>query len=270
MVSSSELHGLGAVDGPHVSFTWTPPSPLPRLLPWLVLLGLLTLKSNRTACAWWIWLPVLAVLGLNQAGRPLFGFMPSEALDVVGFSLEALSFGLASVWLLAECFHQRLRFLIALQMFAVMAGIGALSFLVRLDWENPIEAAGFLVLLGAGALVSATGLGLAGWAVRGRYRPAGLTLWLAVMGAGLWLVIVSPFFLLAQLGGAHAEWLELVQAVLVLAGLTLAVVLPFLVLSFANRFYRKRLGRLLRLDAWPEVGSVATCSLPEARSLEAK
>jgi len=60
------------------------------------------------------------------------------------------------------------------------------------------------------------------------------------------------------------------QAVLVLAGLTLAVVLPFLLLSFANRFYRNRLGRLLWLDAWPEIGSVATDSLLEARSLEAK
>jgi hypothetical protein len=212
-----------------------------------MVLGLLSLRSNRTAQAWWIWLPLGCLIGINAAW-PMLGFVPAEASDLVGLPLDAFAFGLASVWLLAEPLQQRLRFLVFLKMLAALAGISAVLLVIRLDWETPFEAILSLALVGLCSLVATTGFTLAGWLTRGAYRPAGLALWLALLLAAGWLVIITPFFLLNLAAGGVAEWLELLQVILVFAGITWGVMLPFLLLAFANPFYRDRLKALLQLE----------------------
>jgi hypothetical protein len=50
----------------------------------------------------------------------------------------------------------------------------------------------------------------------------------------LWLLVASPFVLLAAATGNSGDWIELAQGILSFAALTYAVLLSFLVLAFAN------------------------------------
>jgi len=100
-----EPGGLGATQGPPLTYHCAAPNLMPELLPWLALLALLALKPNRCWSAWWIWLPLACLLaGLHclQLGfhQRAPGF-PNEAL-IATFSVPcALGFGLAATWLLA-------------------------------------------------------------------------------------------------------------------------------------------------------------------------
>jgi hypothetical protein len=248
VVASADLGGLGDREGTPVEYEWVPPSPLPRLLPWLGVLLLLALAANRTAKAWWIWAPLLLLTVGENAARPLLGFIPSSVFALFCLAFNSLAFGVAGVWLLAPQLNHRLRFVVFLKMLGVVAGFSAVAYLVRADWEAPAEAVGFVVFLAICVLIAVTGLALAGLLCRGRYRPVDLTIWLAVAVAVLWLLVASPFVLLASAAGNSGDWTELAQALLSFAGMTYAVVLSFLVLAFASGFYRLRLITLLRFS----------------------
>jgi hypothetical protein len=215
----------------------------------------LTLRQNRTVQAWWIWLPLVFLIGLNHGAQPWMGFIPAEAVTLVGWTLDALAVGVASLWLLAAYLPQGIRLLVFLKMLVVVAGVAAFGLLIRIDWENPVEAVWFLVFLGLCSLVLTGGLALGGWLCRSRYRPAGLLLWLAVWMSLLWLIVLGPVILITLMidGGVGPGWHALASAVLALTGLTGLLLLPFLLLAFANPFYRERLMNLLHLkrDAPP-------------------
>jgi hypothetical protein len=212
------------------------------------MLGLLLVPSNRTARAWWIWLPLLLVAASESAARTLLGFIPSQVLDIFCQVFSSLGLGVAAVWLLATHLEHRLRFLAFLKMLGAVLALSAFSYLVQMDWQQPEMGFGFLVCLGVCALVAVTGLSLAGLVSRRQYWPVGLTLWLAVFISALWLVISAPFYLMALISsGGRAAWLEFAQIILAFAALTFGMVLPFLVLAFANGLFRERLKNLLHL-----------------------
>jgi hypothetical protein len=248
VVASNDLKGLGANDGSPVAYAWTLPSLLPQFLPWLAVLGLLLLKPNRTARAWWIWLPLVAVVGIERFLSPLFEGVPSQVLDVLGMVFNSLAFGFAGAWLLATWLCHRLRFLVLLKTLLAVATLSAFAFLVRQDWGEPGMAAGFLIYVGLCGLVLVAALSLAGLLCRRRYRPVALALWLALLVAACWMLIAAPFLIvLSVMSHVGPSWLEVILALLAFAGLTFAVVLPFLILAFANGLFRERLKDLLHL-----------------------
>ena len=248
MVASADLGGLGENDGAPVEYEWVPPSPLPGLIPWLGVLLLLALPFNRAARAWWIWVPLLVVTASESLLRAQLEFIPSSVVTIFCLAFNSLAFGTAAVWLLAPHLHHRLRFVGFLKLLGILTGATILAYLVRAEWEAPAEAVGFLFFVGIFVLVAAVSLRLAGLLCRSRYRPLALALWLAALVAGLWLLIASPFVLLAVATGNNADWLELIQVLLSFATLTYAVLLPFFVLAFANSLYRERLKALLWLN----------------------
>jgi hypothetical protein len=64
----------------------------------------------------------------------------------------------------------------------------------------------------------------------------------------LWLLVIGPLFLLAVIfSSGHVPVLALGGILLMAAGLSFGAVLPFLILSFVNAFYRARLKDLLHL-----------------------
>jgi hypothetical protein len=64
----------------------------------------------------------------------------------------------------------------------------------------------------------------------------------------VWLLLIGPSFAIDMVAGDQSDSvLELFQSVLVVSGTTLGALLPFVVLSFANGFYRERLKGLLHL-----------------------
>jgi hypothetical protein len=248
-VAASDLGGLGAKEGSPVVYNWTLPNVLPAILPWLAVLLLLLLKPNRCAQAWWIWIPVACVAGLGAAAQSELGFMPSSLRDMIGGTVSAVGFGLAAVWLVAGYLGWKHRVVAWAGTLVALGSFALLSYGIRQVAEGigPETAAG-AIMLAAGAGVISLAITLAGLVCRGRYDPLRLSLWLVTALLAVWLLVIGPFFLLAMIfGPSNTPLVALLGTVLSAAGLCFGALLPFLILSFANSFYRARLKDLLHL-----------------------
>jgi hypothetical protein len=220
----------------------------PQLLPWLIILGLLALKTNRCAAAWLIWLPLGCVVVFTLA-PPL---LPSGA-DIFLDVIVALAFGYAAIWLLAGQLRRQHGFLTFLCVLLALVVSSLLAFAFRLGADGAaMETLPIGILLAMGALVTSIALSLDGLICRHRYRPAGLYLWLFLLLLAIWLLIAAPFVLIAAIAyGEGNTWSELFIPVLSVAMFHFATLLPFLILSSASSFYRERLKSLLHVK--PEV-----------------
>jgi len=266
-VATDDLGGLGAKEGPGIPYAWVPPSFIPLLVPWLGVLLLLLLKANRSGQAWLIWLPLFAVFAIQMALRPALSLLPSEMFGMFLDVISALAFGLAAVWLTGHAYGPRHRLLGFLGMLGVMAGFGIAAAAVMHtadgSWEQTLPTG---ILLAFCILVVPAAMSLGGLCSRHQYRPAALFLWLLLWLPVVALVLIMPFFAFASLAsGGGVLWGELLGGILILAGVCLGTLIPFLILSFANGFYRGRLQALLRLggDEAPPTLSPAAVSAPE-------
>jgi hypothetical protein len=244
IVASSDLGALGSKEGSAVTYDWLLPSPAPLFLPWLVILGLLALKPNRCAAAWWIWLPLGCVIAFTLAPLDI----PPSGTNFFPDVIAAMAAGLAAVWLLADYLRRQHRFVTFLCILPALAGFSALAFVSQQGWSLTSETLVVGIMLAVGVLASAGALSLGGLICRGRYRPFGLYVWLLIMLAAIWLVIAAPFFLFALIAsGGKLPWSEFFIPVFAAAALNFATLLPFLILSSASPFYRERLKALLRV-----------------------
>jgi hypothetical protein len=247
-VASSDLGGLGAKEGPPVSYDWTRPSVLPPLLPWLGVLLLLVLRPNRVASAWWIWLPLGCVFVVEAAMGVLLEFIPSEAIDLFRQVVHALAFGVVAIWLTAPYLASQFRFLAFLKMLLVQGGACLFVWLLQQNWsEFDDEQGAALISLGVLSLVVVGALCLAGFHCRQGFRPVRF-----MLSLGLWVLAgvalaVLPFALFAAVSQGAEVWLPFGISILVGAGVCFALLLPFLVLCLANHFYREGLRELLRM-----------------------
>jgi hypothetical protein len=264
----ADLGGLGSRQGPQVPFVWRMPNLLPVMLPWLVVLGLLAMPSNRSVRAWWIWAPlgVVALLGAVLQS-------PITPIDDEGFNYAvqaacSAAFGLAVAWLLGGTLARRGRFLVIALMTLAFAATSLLAFVLgpageQLSdlsrWEPAVLW--YLVLFWAvSGIVYAGALHLTGWRCRRRFNRVRVALWLPVWLWAMWLVAGCVLGLVLTLtSGGGFEWLGFVVVSLILALVSVAVVAPYLILSFTNTLYRERLRHLLRLPAEASVtGAPAT------------
>ena len=253
IVASADLGALGSKDGPRISYNWVLPNVAPRLLPWLALAILLTFKRNRCAAAWWILLPVACVAALSLAPPDIIPGGLDFLLDVVA----ALAVGLAAVWLLANYLRRKHWLLTFLCVVLTMAAFSGLAYASRLDLSSPNELAPALIALGVGAGLSAVALAIVGLICRKRYRPAAIYVWMAALLTVLWTLCAAPFYLYDVLGSnGQIDLSEFFTPVLTVALCHFAVMLPFLILSSANPFYRERLKALLHVKEEP-VGVLA-------------
>jgi hypothetical protein len=255
IVASSDLGALGSRDGSPVAYNWVLPGIAPLLLPWLVILGLLALKPNRRAAAWLIWLPLGCVMAFTLAPLPILPEGTNFFLDAIA----ALAVGLAAVWLLTSYLRQQHRLLTFLCVLFTLAGFSALAAVAKQGVSLlTVESLQIGIVLAVGVLTSAAALSLGGLICRGRYRPSGLYLWLLVLVSGVWLAVTLPFFSFAVLVSdgniSWNSWSEFFFPVLAVATANYATLLPFLILSSANPFYRERLKALLHVK--PEVPPV--------------
>ncbi len=246
MVAYADLGGLGSKQGTPVSYDWVAPSAIPQLLPWLGILALLLLKPNRCSSAWWIGVPLACVAGVGLVPQSAVGFMPSSTADVFIGLISALGFGLAAVWLVSSYLGWKHRMLALLGILLVLGGVGCLVSLLTLDMGLGMLQLGIFLVASAAAMSVA--LTLAGLVCRGRYGLLRVTLWFLAALAVLWLLVIGPFFLVAMISsqGQVPLW-ALFTGVGASTGLTFGVMLPFLVLSFVNGFYRERLKALLHM-----------------------
>jgi hypothetical protein len=249
IVTSSDLGALGARDGSSIVYNWVPPGIGPQLLPWLAILGLLTLKPNRCAAAWLIWLPLGCVIVFTLELLPILPRGTNFFQDVI----TALAAGLAAVWLLSNYLRRQHRLLTFLCLLLALAGFSVLAFVLRQDLSLlTIESFQAGIVLAVVVLASSVALSLGGLICRGRYRPLGLYLWLFLLLAVIWLVIAAPFFLFELIAsGGRIALSEFFFPILVVATVNYATLLPFLILSSASPFFRERLKVLLHMK--PEV-----------------
>jgi hypothetical protein len=230
---------------------WTPPSLLPLLIPWLgLLLFFVLVPENKNGSAWWIWLPLVAIVAvMNNLEWALTDF-PSELQGMLETALIALAFGHATVWLLADRLGRRHRALTSLSIALVLGCATWLTFMVQQDWGEELIYALFMIMpLSLAVLVGAGAIGVAGWKVR---RPIGIlrtSLRLAIVVFTSWILILLPLVVIGGImSGGEVPWGELAGLWGLMGGLHLATLLPFVVLSFCSGFFRQRLELLLNLD----------------------
>jgi hypothetical protein len=249
VVAYADVGGLGSKQGAPVFYDWVAPNLMPQVLPWLAILALLMLKPNRCASAWWILVPLACVGGVGCLPESVLELLPSFEIEVFLELIGALGFGLAAVWLLSSYLGWKHRMLAFLGTLLVQGVFGTFACLVRQGSEGlGVETLQIGMFLMASVLVIAVALALAGLACRGRYCWLRLSLWLMAALMMVWLLVIGPFFAIALIsGGGSVPVLALVGFVGGAVGITFGVILPFLVLSFTNGFYRERLKGLLHL-----------------------
>ncbi len=239
---------MGDKQGPLVSFNWVPASLFPGAIPWLILLGLLLLPRNREANAWWVAVPVICCYPLQALLRIFAHAIPGQPWDWFATAANALAFCLAAVWLLADHLAWKHRFRAFASMFFLLAIFGALALACVVDWDDsrfelPVAAA----ILGISTFALSASLALAGWLCRRQYRPLRLLILIGALNLVCSCLVVAPIYLIMVLATGQTETRAFFSATLSLAGVTCCVLLPFIVLSFINEFYRERLKGLLNL-----------------------
>jgi hypothetical protein len=217
-------------------------------------------------------------LGIESSSADL----PKGAFDVLFDIPVAMAFGLAVLWLLPPCLgrgHRLSAFLsewflllaFILFSFAALAGWnqGAEPIIGLLDPRQFAATAGvglmgapLVVPLALLASVVAAAMALGGLACRGRYHPCRICLRLFLSLVAVWFAVAAALHFLCPAASLFGiEFGILLCLALFMAGFTFAMLLPFLVLSWASPFYRERLKALLNVK--PETPPVAA-PLPDA------
>jgi len=248
VIVSADLGSLGARDSSPVTHTWEPPPPLnvavaaaPGLkfvLALLLLLPLFLLGPNRSPQAWWLWLAlalaanlVIVMLSLSSNRDPIFAQ-----------AVYSLTLGVGAVWLLMPWLESRYRILAFLKTLPVMSGFSLLAFAPHTFGERggSIDLRLYVAIaLGVLSLAVTLALALTGLCLRRRFGRIRLLLALALCLLLVWILILSPLFIGVMLDGPSG-WTKYLLAILFAAAHTLVLLLPLVLLSLFQPFYRAR------------------------------
>lgn len=252
-VAVKDLQGLGANEGPGIVYQWSPPSPIPGLIPWLALLILLALPANRTLKAWWIVVPVaVLVLAALKVDAVLSSLNIAPGAEF-GRIYKALAMSAAAVWLLLPYLKKSYRILSYLLMLVVWGLGGAAAFIIGAVFSLGDETTlPMLITLAVLTFCTVAAFVLSGLLCRKHYRPVRLAVWPAVFLGALPLIVTVPIILIANAAGGLVPWKEVIGAILGVSEGCYLVLLSFLVLSFANSHFRRGLKELLHLDSDPK------------------
>ena len=220
---------------------------------WLALTLAITLpKTNRDGRILLILVPLAIVNLLYVAMKRLSGMPPAAALQFDTF-FQSLAVGVAVLWLLAPRLASLsgfVRFLMSLGIVAGVALLGALSIGLNASEQTMVMSL-FLVLVEAVLLLAIVAAArLCHW----RYRPGRFMLWLGLCEATANTLAMLAFVLIGTtvtLSRPPNIWTAIPQIVLVglIFGLCLYVLtLPFMILGFANPFFRDRMRACLNLN----------------------
>lgn len=269
MVTYANLGGMGVREGIPVFHTWEPPPPGTTEMPvaatsglkwcfWvLVLLPLFLFRGNRVPQAWWVWLPVVVSAG---GGTAIICLLSNNEW-VLPQAACAFVVGLAALWLLMPYLESRNRIVASLKALMVLAGFSLLAFVPTLMAERSgwLDFRPYLAaLLALASLAVALALTLGGISVRHRFGCVRFVCWLAVWIALGWTAIATPFVGFALLD-SHVDWGESFVTLALISGITLSLLLPLVLLSFFQPFYRARFLDFVRM---PEAAPPAKEPVP--------
>jgi hypothetical protein len=221
-----------------------------------LLLPFFMFKSNRARAAWWIWLPVGVIVVVAAVLLTVFDIPNSDFSMFLQF-FAALATGLGVLWLMAPYVSSRWRFVGFLKHLALLAGASSLAYLPVFlgeshGWLDFRQA--FAIILAVTSLIIALALSLSGWCASKKSGRLRFILWL-----GLWLLLLAAagVGLTLALTDGSPDWGEAIIGWLTASGISLVILLPYLLLSFFQGFHRERFLEWFKL-AGPPVPSPAT------------
>jgi hypothetical protein len=248
IVVSADLGEFGPTDGKPILYRFSPLYHVQGLIPWLLLpLAFVALKENRTLQAAWILAPLallgavyLAVMNLWDWGSgTTVQFNVLFTILIVGFSI---------LWLLAERIGNRNRlvaFLLAAAIWFSFLGVNLLS--------RGFHDAEFTVVFGGVSILSVLlAFGIATRFSTRRFRKTRFVAWAGFGLLGSLLAVASTLVFLFYSSRPIVDQLTEVSVASLIFGLVYLVCLsPFLVLLWANRFWRRRFECItgIRMDA---------------------
>jgi hypothetical protein len=206
------------------------------------LLLLLLPKRNRSLQALWVVAPLafsLALVSLLWAITGIGSNTPDGLFEI----LSAVPFGMGAVWLLTPFLTRRGRFLTFLGVLATMElfSLFTCAFAQPRDRDSDL---GYILIGGAVvALLLSLAINLAGWSCRRGYNRGRLALWLILWIMAGWFAVFVVMSRIERPG----PLLEMAKAFVIFCAASFGLVLPFLLLSFANAYYLERLKKILRL-----------------------
>lgn len=254
---SANLGDVGPQQGEAVNFDWKWSYSAPGFIIWLVLILALVLpKANHDPRILLIFVPLVIVNLLWLAFKEVSS-MPSSEASQFDTVFHSMAVGIAVLWLVVNYFERFggfVRFLLSFGTVVTVAGLGTLSY--STEFSN--EVALFLALFAFLAITMLGATTTAGKLCKGKYRPLCFMLWLA-----LWTLLGSlfatyGFFIVGTFIMSSGSGPDILEAILMLTlvglifGLCLYVLnLPFMILGFANPFFRERFNTCLRLKSIP-------------------
>lgn len=249
IVVSADLGEFGPTDGQPVLYHFSPVYHVQGFVPWLLLLlAFVVLRENRVAQAVWILAPVVVLGAVYWAGvrivRPTSGSMAQMnilfTVIVVGFSL---------VWLCGERIGNRNRFVAFLFAAFISFGFLGVNLLSRGFGKDMVV----ISLLAASMILPILfSLGMAAMLSSKRFRKGRFAVWTGVCLFVSESVIVSVVTLLFNSNRPVASQLgELLLASLLITLVCFVCLLPFLVLLWTNRFWRRRFECVMGLAIRP-------------------
>jgi hypothetical protein len=223
----------------------------------LILLTLFLPRQNRTPEAWWIGLPVLISALLATA---LVCLMTGKEWYLLQAACSIVV-GLAAVWLLMPFLESRSRIVVFFKTLPVLAGFSLLAFVPTLLAQHSgwIDFRPYLAaLLALTSLAATLALVFTGLSVRRRFGQVRCIVWLAVWTVLAWTAIATPFAIIGSANGGN-DWGEGLLGILSISAISLGLVLPLVLLSFFQPFYRGRFFDFLRI---PQAGAAAESAIP--------
>ena len=230
---------------------------MPVLGLWIVLaLVILLVRENRDPRVLLIFIPIFLVRVFWSRFQYILGApfgvnseAPSEVLEVFRALIDALTIGLAVLWLLAYKLGNRNRIITLVLALVVLAGVTLVAIVlyqVLIDYN-------LLIFQSLGIATILVIFVLAGWRCRKRYGPWRFMLWLAFWAMVISLVAIIAYFLIFE--GQVEELIGQMPKILhvgFIFGLYIYILnLPFMILAFASTFFRERFYAFFHLKSMP-------------------
>ena len=236
---------------------------MPRLVPWVVLFGLLAARTmvdrkRRGAWArddWLVLIPVAAVHVFLSGLQAVLGDSPDEILIFVFEVVGAFTVGLGILWLLLDLLATPRRIYAYLGA-AIVPGLSVARSMGILgaDMQEEMAICLLLGIMGGAWLILAMRIAVH-WR-RKRFTAVGylwtLALLLILLGPLAFAFVILGIGMIVHDGaGPDDLFLEPLAAGIAFGCCVFAAALPFLIFTFLNDTYLDRFSRFWRLDGEP-------------------
>ena len=263
IVAAQDIGRLGPAQSEPVTFHWSLWWHLAGVVPWLVVIPFLFIKGNRNRQALMVMIPLFAIALILMliwvALRILLEDMPGAGA-VIQIPIWLL-LGVTVLWLVSYKLGSASRVAAFFGAAAIMAGVGfaivVCTAVLKFSVLAAVEAIASGIAYGFLSVAMLLGLMFAGLFCRTRYTAVRFTLWLLSVFVGVCLAVSLPFAAFAALFSAFFEesfaaaaipFVTILGVGCVIGLALFAILMPFMILTFASGLYRERFYDVFRLQ----------------------